>query len=109
MGNKKEMQAKIQLDETEKNFINNLLFMTGDEIYQKHGYKRDETIINTAKFSDGTEIDVRLVICDKDELPYTEAVLFRNGSELACSDCEETYFGEWAFETEDVIYSVEVC
>lgn len=50
MGDKKEMQAKIQLDKIEKNFINNLLLMTGDEAYQKYGYKRDETFINTAKF-----------------------------------------------------------
>lgn len=33
--------------------INNLLNLPGDEIYQKYGYKRDETIIHTAKFSNG--------------------------------------------------------
>lgn len=43
------------------NLINDLLNLTGDEIYQKYGYKRDETITHTAKFPNGIEADIKLV------------------------------------------------
>lgn len=45
------MVQTIKISREEMNFINNLLNLSGDEIYQKYGYKRDETIIHTAKFS----------------------------------------------------------
>ena len=44
------MVQTIKISREEMNFINNLLNLSGDEIYQKYGYKRDETIIHTPSF-----------------------------------------------------------
>ncbi len=101
-------KATIKIPKTELDKINTLLTMTGDKIYQKFGLKRDETIIHTAKFSNNIEADIKLVICEGNEKPYTEGVLFKNGSELTHTDCEDTYDGDWEFEYENTTYIVTI-
>ena len=49
------MVQTIKIPSKEMELINDLLNLTGDEIYQKYGYKRDETITHTAKFPNGIE------------------------------------------------------
>ena len=99
--------STITLTKKEINHINTLLSLTYDEIYDKYGLKRDETITHTAKFPDGIEADIKLVICEHDT-PYTEGVLFQNGSELTHTECEATYTGTWCFEHNDNEYVVNV-
>ena len=90
--------AKITLSKGRADFIEELLKLTGNEIYDKHGLKGDETITETALFDDGCEADIKLVICDDDE-PYTEGILFNNaGSQLACTDAGDDFIGRWEFE-----------
>lgn len=101
------LRAEIVLEQEELNFINALFLMTGDEIYEKYGLKRDETIVNTAVFPDGMQADIKLVICDEE--PYTEAVLFdKNGFQKAYTDPEDEYTGDWELEYDDVNYVVTV-
>lgn len=101
------MKQTIKISSKEMELINNLLNLTGDEIYQKYGYKRDETITHTAKFPNGIEADIKLVICEE-EAPYTEGVLFHNGLELTCTEPDCTYDGEWNFEHNGIEYTVFV-
>ncbi len=101
------MVANIVISKKEMELINDLLNLDGDEIYQKYGFKRDETITHTAKFPNGVEADIKLVICEE-ESPYTEGVLFHNGFELTHTDCEDTYDGEWCFEHNGIEYLVNV-
>ena len=101
------MNATIVIPDKEMEQINDLLNLTGEEIYQKYGYKRDETITHTAVFPNGIEADIKLVICEE-ELPYTEGVLFLNGHELQCTDPESTYDGEWYFDHNGTDYVVTV-
>lgn len=101
------MIQTIKISRKEMDLINDLLNLSGDEIYQKYGYKRDETIIHTAKFSSGIEADIKLIICE-DESPYTEGVLFQNGHELTCTDPNDTYNGKWDFEFNEFKYTVLV-
>lgn len=101
------LRAEITLDQKELDFINELLSMAGDEIYEKYGLKRDETIVNTAVFPDGMQADIKLVICDED--PYTEAVLFdKNGFQKAYTDPGDEYTGDWELEYDDINYIVTV-
>lgn len=101
------LRAEIVLEQEELDFINALLLMTGDEIYNKYGLKRDETIVYTAVFPDGMQADIKLVICDEE--PYTEAVLFdKNGFQKAYTDPEDEYTGDWELEYDDVNYVVNV-
>ena len=95
---------KISRDEID--LINALLNLTGEEIYQKYGYK-NEIITHTAKFPNGIEADIKLVICE-DEPPYAEGVLFHNGFELTCTEPDDTYDREWNFEFNGIEYVVIV-
>lgn len=101
------MVQTIKITNAERNLINDLLNLTGDEIYQKYGYKRNETIVHTAKFANGIEADIKLVISEE-ESPYTEGVLFHDGYELTRTDPDDTYDGEWDFECDELKYIVLV-
>lgn len=39
-------------------------------------------------------MDISLYFVDVGK-PYTQAALFQNGHEITCSDCEDTFTGEW--------------
>lgn len=101
------MVQTIKITNAERNLINDLLNLTGDEIYQKYGYKRNETIVHTAKFPNGIEADIKLVISEE-ESPYTEGILLHNGFELAHTELDCTYDGEWNFEHNGIEYIVLV-
>lgn len=44
------MVQTIKISREEMGFINNLLNLPGDEIYQKYGYKRDEQLFILPSF-----------------------------------------------------------
>ena len=98
--------AELGVKQSELDYINTLMSMTGDEIYDKYGLKRDETITNTIQFEDGCEMDIKVVMCDHEAKPYIDIVLFdENGCEMACdTGDDETIEGEYEFETDDAIY-----
>ena len=101
---------KLFSNKKEAEHIQDLLKLTGDEIYQKHGLKRDETICNTAVFPNGVEMDIKLVICEGESYPYTEAILYDNGVEVDFTEPCDEYIDEWELEDEmnDVKYIVVV-
>ena len=67
----------------------------------------DDTIIWTANFGDGMEMDVK--VCGADyETAWTEAVLFKNGYEVCCTDCYDELVGEWSLEYNDETYIANV-
>ena len=72
----------------------------------------DETFVKTASFPDGIEIDVKCCGVQyregEDNSAWCEAVLFKNGSEAACTGPEDDYFGEWEFDYKGDHYSVTV-
>lgn len=82
----------------EDKMIEDLIDMTGDEAYDKYEMNRDETITHTAKFNDGIEVDIKLCIAEGDNYNWCEAVIFKNGSEIGCSDVSEEFFGPWKLE-----------
>ena len=63
----------------------------------------DDTLIWTASFGDGFEMDIKLCGADE-EVAWTEAVLFKDGSELVCTDCVDEILGEWELEYNNVTY-----
>lgn len=72
----------------------------------------NETITHTACFKDNIEMDIKCCGVDYEEnggnTAWTEAVLFKNGHEVACSEPSESYFGVWKLCYEDTEYVVEV-
>lgn len=102
----KKVEIKISKQEVAE--LNKMLFLTGKELYDKYGYKEDETFSWTAHFGDEIEADVKLVICGEDDYPYCEAVLFDHGSEVACTEIDDTIDGPWEFEYQGETYIAEV-
>lgn len=68
----------------------------------------DETItIATSDFGDGIEMDVRLCKCNS--ALWTEAILCREGTEIAHTDCLYKLRGEWSLnDDDDREYIVEI-
>lgn len=67
----------------------------------------DDTISNTARFSNGMEMDVKLCGA-RDETPWTEAVLFKDGWEVCCSESAESYDDPWELEYNRDTYTTVV-
>ena len=73
----------------------------------------DETIVYTAVFDNGIEVDVKCcgVQYGEDEetnVAWCDAVMFKNGYEVGCSEVEDDFFGEWEFEYDGNEYVVMV-
>lgn len=67
----------------------------------------DDTIIYTATFPNDIEMDVKCCGCN-DENSWCEAVLFKKGVEINCSEVEDDFFGEWELEYDGDTYRVDV-
>lgn len=71
-----------------------------------------ETITHTANFGQGIEMDIKVCGVSFMEgipnMPWTEAVLFENGCQVACSEPGEDFFGEWELSYGDTVYRVIV-
>jgi len=93
-------EKKILISQKEADHIN-WLFNMANEMGE------DDTISHTAKFDNGIEVDVKLCGVD-DGYPWTEAVMFKNGSEVCCTEVCEEYLGEWEFEYNGDQYIVYV-
>ena len=74
------------------------------------GKGKEPTYTWTAKFQDGTEVDVK--VCDAEEEgggAWSEAVLFdENGCELSCTEPDDTLAGDWYLFDGDDMYIVHV-
>lgn len=81
--------------------------------YEPHSQEEclgeDFQIVFTADFGNGLEMDIKLCGVSYEEencnLPWTEAVLFRNGCELTHSEVSDEYFGLWELEYDGDVYS----
>ena len=75
-------------------------------------FDEDENFSLTADFGNGFEMDIKLCGVQYEEgadnLPWAEAVLFHNGSEVAVSEVSESFFGRWILEYDGEEYVVDV-
>lgn len=102
-----------ELDQIEK-------YLTAEPTSRDECLDEDDTIIYTAVFDDGIEMDVKCCGVqyneyDEEELEYgntntawCEAVLFDNGSEVANEMGEDVFEGEWPIEYEGNTYIAEI-
>lgn len=67
-----------------------------------------DTLSFTADFGNGIEMDVKLCGVDYesggDNRPWTEAVLFKNGSEIGHTNPDDKFFTIWEIEDDDIRY-----
>ena len=72
----------------------------------------EETVVYTVNFGNSYEMDIKLCGVQYEEggynLPWTEAVLFHNASEVACSEPDDEFFGHWTLEHQGTEFHVFV-
>lgn len=93
---RKEQTIFIPMDEMA--YIKKLLMTQPTN--ESECFGEDNHITNTADFGNGWEMDIKLCGIQYDEdcedcTPWTEAVLFYNGIEIACTEPSDDYKGEW--------------
>lgn len=107
---KKIQYRNIELTAKEASYVRTKLTVSPSE--ESECFGETETFSKTAVFDDGVEMDIKMCGVKYREgesnLPWVEAVLFRNGSELYCSDPDDDMFGEWELEYGGVKYCVMV-
>ena len=82
--------------------IHNLENITGEDAYYLFGFSEDEAVTETAKFPNGYEMDIKLVVPDWESYTWTEAVLFdQKGNQISFTEPSDTFMGEWNLEDED--------
>lgn len=83
--------------------------MTGGEWRERFGMKNVDWLKETVNFGNGVEADIKAVIGYDDDGNWMEDVFFKNGTEVACSDPENEFFGQTSeFEIGGETYVVNV-
>lgn len=95
-------------------------YLTVEPTSRNEHLDEDETIIYTANFGNGIEMDVKCCgvqwndYTDEDieygetNTAWSEAVLFDNGSEVACEYGEDDFSGEWRMEYDGDVYIANI-
>ena len=90
--------------------IRKFLEVEPDDKYECLG--EDGFFVETAKFDNGIEMDVKCCGVQYEEgesnTAWTEAVLFKNGSEVCCSEPSDEFEGEWELEYNGDTYIVNI-
>ena len=97
--------AKSKLDK-----INKYLTVEPEDEYECLG--EEMAIVATVNFGEGMEMDIKCCGVQYQEgesnLAWSEAVLFKNGSEVCCTEPSDEFEGEWELEYDGDKYVVHV-
>lgn len=89
--------AQQAINEDKAKFVDNSISLTSAQIRNRYGIHQSLIAIETVRIrKTDYEIDVRLVTSDDDNAaPYSEAVLFCCGHEVAVTKPRDEFFGTW--------------
>ena len=108
------LKAEIVLKQEELDCINDMMSMTGYEIYKKYGFDKGEIVAKTAIFADGFKATIKLIVYSTDETPYLASLLFDKDDTLIVLSAPEDvndgfrFDGDWELEYDDINYIVTV-
>lgn len=93
----KIFEKTIYIPKKDVDYINRLLTVEPKTKSECQG--EDNTIVYTATFDNENEMDIKCCGVQFTEgesnLSWSEAVLFHNRNEVACSEVEDTFTGKW--------------
>lgn len=89
--------AQQAVNEDKAKFVDNAISLTSAQIRNRYGIHQSLIAIEMVRIrKTDYEIDVRLVTSDDDNAaPYSEAVLFCCGHEVAVTKPRDEFFGTW--------------
>lgn len=106
-------EQSVYLDSEILNKINQ--FLTEEPSCEEECLGEDETITETVAFGNGYEMDIKCCGVKfmegegETNLAWTEAVLFRNGAQVAFTEPSDGFEGDWELEdNEGNVYVVHV-
>lgn len=77
--------------------------------YKKHAIPLYATIASwTVDFGEGYEVDLKVCSSQDNDPLWCEAVLFKSGCEVTCSEVENELGGDWRFEANGITFIVNV-
>lgn len=105
----KELCEHLQMDKYTFEVLVQMLTMTGSEIYNKYGLKRDEKLYYPVFYKNEYEMDIELIIGDENDTPYMQTVLIDNSNRIiAFSEPEFEFKRQWHLEDKGIIYTIIV-
>lgn len=103
-------EKTIRIAQSKLDKINRYLTVEPVDEYECLG--EDLTIVATVKFDNDIEMDIKCCGVQYQEgesnLAWTEAVLFKNGSEVCCTEPCDEFEGDWELECDGDKYVVHV-
>jgi hypothetical protein len=103
-------EKTIYVSKAKLNLLNK--YLTVEPKNKSECFGEDNTISVTANFGNGMEMDIKCCGVQYREgesnLAWTEAVLFKNGSEVCCSEPAAEFEGDWELECDGDEYVVHV-
>ena len=106
----KEIRRQITVTKEDADEISKLLKTESKD--ESDCFGENEVKSYTANSGDGIEMDVKICGVQYEEggcnKPWTEAVLFKDGCELCCTEAGEEFLGEWELEYNGTKYITEV-
>lgn len=102
--------AQQAVNEDKAKFVDNAIRLTSAQIRDRYGIRQNFIALETVRIrKTDYEIDVRLVTSDDDEaVPYSEAVLFCCGHEVATTKPRAEFFGTWELAHGKDSFTVEL-
>ena len=103
-------EATIKVPKSRLNIINRYLSVQPSN--PSECLPEDETITETATFSNGMEMDIKCCgvqfVDETNNTAWSEAVLFHNGWEVSCSPIDCEFDGDWELEYNGDTYIAHV-
>jgi hypothetical protein len=102
--------AQQAVNEDKAKFVDNAIRLTSAQIRDRYGIHQSLIAIETVCIrKTDYEIDVRLVASDDDDAaPYSEAVLFCCGHEVAVTKPHDEFFGAWELTYDEDSFTIEL-
>lgn len=102
--------AQQAVNEDKAKFVDNAICLTSAQIRDRYGVRQNLIALETVRIrKTDYEIDVRLVASDDDDAaPYSEAVLFCCGHEVAVTKPRDEFFGTWELAHGKDSFTVEL-
>lgn len=106
-----EYKETITIGKRDKEFYDRIL--NTEPSCEEECFSESQTISLTAKFDNGYEMDVKIcgVQYHEDEtsnLPFTEAVLFKDGRQVTFTEPADDLFGQWELEADGHVFITDV-
>lgn len=104
-----EYYEKLVIDKAEADKIRKFLAEPKSE---EECLGEDFIYSKSVVFKNGLEADIKICGVPYEEngynAPYTEAVLFKNGCEVCCTETECVFFGRWILKYDGDLYLVDI-